>query len=96
MRNAGLEEAQDGIKIAGSNINNLSYADDTTLMAESEEEQKSLLMKGKGKGKLLSHIRLFTTPWTAAHQTPPCMGFCRQEYWSGLPLPSPTHLVSGM
>ena len=45
MRNAGLEEAQAGIKIAGRNINNLSYADDTTLMAESEEELKSLLMK---------------------------------------------------
>ena len=47
MRNAGLEEAQDGIKIARRNINNLSYADDTTLMAESEEELKSLLMKVK-------------------------------------------------
>ena len=45
MRNAGLEEAQAGIKIAGRNINNLRYADDTTLMAESEEELKSLLMK---------------------------------------------------
>ena len=47
MRNAGLEEAQAGIKIAGRNINNLRYADDTTLMAESEEEPKSLLMKVK-------------------------------------------------
>ena len=47
MRNAGLEEAQAGIKIAGRNINNLRYADDTTLTAESEEELKSLLMKGK-------------------------------------------------
>ena len=47
MRNAGLEEAQAGIKIAGRNINNLRYADDTTLMAESEEERKSLLMKVK-------------------------------------------------
>ena len=47
MRNAGLEEAQGGIKIAGRNINNLRYADDTTLMAESEEELKSLLMKVK-------------------------------------------------
>ena len=47
MRNAGLEEAQTGIKIAGRNINNLRYADDTTLMAESEEELKSLLMKVK-------------------------------------------------
>ena len=47
MRNAGLEEAQDEIKIAGKNINNLKYADDTTLMANSEEELKSLLMKVK-------------------------------------------------
>ena len=47
MRNAGLEEAQAGIKIAGRNTNNLRYADDTTLMAESEEELKSLLMKVK-------------------------------------------------
>ena len=47
MRNSGLEEAQAGIKIAGRNINNLKYADDTTLMAESEEELKSLLMKVK-------------------------------------------------
>ena len=47
MRNAGLEEAQAGIKIAGRNINNLRYEDDTTLMSESEEELKSLLMKVK-------------------------------------------------
>ena len=47
MRNAGLQEAQAGIKIAGRNISNLSYADDTTLMAESEEKLKSLLMKVK-------------------------------------------------
>ena len=47
MRNAGLEEAQAGIKISGRNINNLRYAEDTTLMAESEEELKSLLMKVK-------------------------------------------------
>ena len=47
MRNARLDETQAGIKIARRNINNLRYADDTTLMAESEEEQKSLLMKGK-------------------------------------------------
>ena len=47
MRNAGLEEAQAGIKIAGRNINNLRYADDTTLLAESEEELKNLLMKVK-------------------------------------------------
>ena len=47
MKNSGLDEAQTGIKIAGRNINNLRYADDTTLMAESEEELKSLLMKKK-------------------------------------------------
>ena len=51
MRNAGLEEAQDGIKIAGRNINNLRYADDTTLMAESEEALKSLLIKVKVKSE---------------------------------------------
>ena len=51
MRNAGLEEAQAGIKIAGININNLRYTDDTTLMAESEEELKSLLMKVKEKSE---------------------------------------------
>ena len=51
MRNAGLEETQTGIKIAGININNLRYADDTTLMAESEEKQKSLLMKVKEKSE---------------------------------------------
>ena len=51
MRNAGLEEAQAGIKIAGRNINNLRYADDTTLMAESEEGLKSLLMKIKEKSE---------------------------------------------
>ena len=52
MRNAGLEEAQAGIKIAGRSINNCRYADDTTLMAESEEELKSLLMQVKEKKKL--------------------------------------------
>ena len=51
MRNAGLEEAQAGIKIAERNINNLRYADDTSLMAESEEELKSLLMKVKEKSE---------------------------------------------
>ena len=54
MRNAGLEEAQAGIKIAERNINNLRYADDTTLMAESEEELKSLLMKVKRRVKKLA------------------------------------------
>ena len=54
MQNAGLDEAQSGIKIAGRNINNLRYADDTTLMAESEEELKSLLMKVKEESKKLA------------------------------------------
>ena len=53
MRNAGLEETQGGIKISGRNINNLRYADDTTLMAESEEELKSLLTKVKEKSEKL-------------------------------------------
>ena len=60
MRNTGLEEAQAGIKIAGRNNNNLRYADDTTLMAESEEELKSLLMKVKqesGKAGLKLNIQ---------------------------------------
>ena len=54
MRNAGLEEAQAGIKIPRRNINNLRYADDTTLMAESEEELKSLLMKVKEESENLA------------------------------------------
>ena len=54
MRNAGLDEAQDGIKIAGRNINNLRNTDDTTLMAESEEELKSLLMKEKEEREKLA------------------------------------------
>ena len=54
MKNAGLDEVQAGIKIAGRNINNLRYADDTTLMAESEEELKSLLMRVKWRMKKLA------------------------------------------
>ena len=54
MRNAGLEEAQAGIKICGRNINNLRYADDTTLMAESKEELKSLWMKVKEESEKLA------------------------------------------
>ena len=53
MKNAGLEETQAGIKIARKNINNLRYADDTTLMAESEEELKSLVIKVKGESEKL-------------------------------------------
>ena len=59
MRNTGLEETQAGIKTAGRNINNLRYADDTTLMAESEDELKSLLMKVKEKSKK-AHLKLNT------------------------------------
>ena len=62
MRNAGLEETQAVIKIAGRNINNLRYADDTTLMAESEEELKSLLMKVKEKSEKLGlNLNIQTT-----------------------------------
>ena len=150
MRNAGVDEAQAGIKIARKNINNLRYADDTTLMAESKEELKSFLMKVKQESekvglklniqkskimasgpiislqidgetvetvtdfilggskitadgdcsheikrclllgrKVMSHIRLLVTPWTVAYQASLSMGFSRQEYWTGLPFPSP-------
>ena len=61
MRNAGLEEAQAGIKVAGRNINHLRYADDTTLMAESEEELKSLLMKVKESEKVGSKLNIQKT-----------------------------------
>ena len=57
MRNAGLEEAQAGIKIARRNINNLRYEDDTTLMAESKEELKSLLMKVKEESEKNQHVK---------------------------------------
>ena len=50
--------------------------------------------KWKVKVKLLSRVRLLATPWTAAHQAPPSMGFSRQEYWSGVPLPSPVHSLA--
>ena len=79
MRNSGLEEAQAGIKIAWRNINNLRYADDTTLMAESEEEPKSLLMKVKVESKKVSlklHIQKMkimasspTTSWQIDGET---------------------------
>ena len=59
MRNTGVEEAQAGIKIAGRNINNLRYADDTTLMAESEEEIKSLLMKVKEESEKVGQSSTF-------------------------------------
>ena len=59
-----------------------------TVHGVTELDTTELLIK-KVKVKSLSHVRLFTTPWTAAHQAPPSMGFFRQEYWSGVPLPSP-------
>ena len=62
MRNAGRDEAQAEIKIAGRNINNLSYADDTTLMAESEEELKSLLMKVKEESEIIGLNKCASEP----------------------------------
>ena len=56
----------------------------------------SNVWKWKVKVKSLSHVRLLATPWTAAYQAPPSMGFSRQEYWSGVPLPSPTLLIREM
>ena len=68
MRNAGLDEAQTGIKIAGRNINNLRYADDTTLMAESKGELKSLLMKVKEEsGKVGSKLNVLTLKLRSWH-----------------------------
>ena len=52
-------------------------------------------MKVKSESESLSHVQLFATPWTAAHQAPLSMGFSRQEYWSGVPLPSPSDLYKG-
>ena len=66
MRNAGLEETQAGIKIAGRNINNLRYADDATLMPESEEERKSLLMKVKESEKVGLKLNIQKTKITAS------------------------------
>jgi len=71
MRNAGLEEAQAGIKIAGRNINNLRYADDTIFMAESEEELKSLLMKVKVESEKVDLTFRKRRSW---HPVPPLHG----------------------
>ena len=115
MRNAGLDEAQAGIKIAGRNINNLRYAAKScqsclTLcnpidgsppgssvpgilqarILEWVAISFSNAWKWKVKGKSLSRVRLLVTPWTVAYQAPPSMGFSREEYWSGLPLLSPS------
>ena len=73
MRNAGLGEAQDGIRIAGRNINNLRYADDTTLMAESEEELKSLLMKVKEKSEKVG-LKLSIQKQTNKQKQTACRG----------------------
>ena len=69
MRNPGLEEAQAGIKIAGRNINNLRYADDNTLMAESEKELKSLLMKVKESEKIGMKLNIQKTKIMASSPT---------------------------
>ena len=69
MRNAGLDEVQTGIKIAGRNINNLRYTDDTTLMAESEEELKSLLMKVKESEKVGLKLNIQKTKIMASSPT---------------------------
>ena len=73
MRNAGLEEAQAGIKISGKNINNLRYADDTTLMAESEEELKRLLMKVKEESEKVG-LQLNTQKLRSWHLVPSLHG----------------------
>ena len=73
MRNAGLEEAQAGIKIARRNINNLRYADDTTLMAESEEELKGLLMKVKVESEKVG-LKLNIHKMKILHLVPPLHG----------------------
>ena len=73
MRNAGLEETQAGIKIAGWNINNLGYADDTTLMAESEEELKSLLLKVKEESEKVGlKLNIQKTKIMASGPITPC------------------------
>ena len=73
MQNAGMEEAQAGIKIAGRNINNLRYADDTTLMAESEKELKSLLMKVKEESEKVG-LKLIIQKRRSWHPVPSLHG----------------------
>ena len=73
MRNAGMEEAQAGIKIAGRNINNLRYADDTTLMAESDEELKGLLMKMKEESEKVG-LKLKIQKTKSWHLVPSLLG----------------------
>ena len=69
----------------------LSQKVETQTDAETKEEMSAY---GKVKVKSLSHVQLFATPWTRAYQAPPSMGFFRQEYWSGLPFPSPGDLLN--
>ena len=80
LTNAGLEEAQAGIQIAGRNINNLRYADDTTLMAESEEEIKSLLMKVKEESEKLG-LKLNIQKLRSQHLVPSLHGKQMGEQW---------------
>ena len=80
MRNAGLDEAQAGIKIAGRNINNLRYADDTTLMAESEEELKNLLMKVKEESEKVG-LKLSIQKLRSWHPVPSLHGKKMGKQW---------------
>ena len=80
MRNVGLEEAQAGIKIAGRNINNLRYADDTTLMAESEGELKSLLMKVKEESEKVGLNSIFKKQ-RSWHLVPSLHGKQMEKQW---------------
>ena len=80
MRNAGLDEVQAGIKIAGSNINNLKYADDTTLMAESKEELKSLLMKVKEESEKAG-LKLSIQKGRSWYPVPPLRGKYMGKQW---------------
>ena len=80
MRNAGLEEAQAGIKIAGRNINNLRYADDTTLMAKSEDELKSLLMKVKEESEKVG-LKLNIQKTKIMHLVPSLHGKQMGKQW---------------
>ena len=89
MRNAGLEEAQAGIKIARRNISNLRYADGTTLMAESEEEVKSLLMKVKNESKVAQSRPTLSNPMDCSLPGSSIHGILQARVQSGLPLPSP-------
>ena len=66
------------------------FYEDLQDLLEVTLKKDVLLIIGKVKVKSLSHVRLFATQWTVAHQAPPSMGFSRQEYWSGLPFPSPS------